>query len=147
MGKDGTLDYGKFAALTVHLQRMDNDEHLQKAFSHFDLDGNGFIDYDELKQALVDEMDDTELIKDIMNEVDTDKVRVVGKFPSIFINSHPILCFFQLRVIAFLILVIFWMQFAHCGWPLQCLMWKYLCLMAQSYIHLSLVYIQFPFSK
>mgnify|MGYP000347209434 CR=1 FL=1 len=92
MGKDGTLDYGKFAALTVHLQRMDNDEHLQKAFSHFDLDGNGFIDYDELKQALVDEMDDTELIKDIMNEVDTDKVRVVGKFPSIFINSHPILC-------------------------------------------------------
>ena len=81
VGKDGTLDYGKFAALTVHLQRMDNDEHLQKAFSHFDLDGNGFIDYDELKQALVDEMDDTELIKDIMNEVDTDKVRVFGKFP------------------------------------------------------------------
>ena len=76
VGKDGTLDYGKFAALTVHLQRMDNDEHLHKAFLHFDLDGNGFIDFEELKQALMDEMapDDTELIKDIMTEVDTDKV-------------------------------------------------------------------------
>ena len=76
VGKDGTLDYGKFAALTVHLQRMDNDEHLHKAFLHFDLDRNGFIDFEELKQALMDEMapDDTELIKDIMTEVDTDKV-------------------------------------------------------------------------
>lgn len=75
-GKDGTLDYGKFAALTIHLQRMDNDEHLQRAFSHFDLDGSGFIDYNELKEALKDELspDDTELINDIMNEVDTDKV-------------------------------------------------------------------------
>ncbi|KAH7306731.1 hypothetical protein KP509_22G027200 [Ceratopteris richardii] len=75
VGKDGTLDYGKFAALTVHLQRMDDDEHLHKAFSRFDLDGNGFIDYEELKCALIDELapEDTELINDIMNEVDTDK--------------------------------------------------------------------------
>lgn len=75
VGKDGTLDYGKFAALTVHLQRMDDDDHLHKAFSHFDLDGNGFIDFEELKQTLMDELapEDTELIKDIINEVDTDK--------------------------------------------------------------------------
>ncbi|MCO5582130.1 hypothetical protein L7F22_036020 [Adiantum nelumboides] len=72
----GTIDYPKFAALTVHLQRMDNDEYLHKAFSHFDLDENGFIDFDELKQALSDELptdDGTELITDIMNEVDVDK--------------------------------------------------------------------------
>ena len=76
VGKDGTLDYAKFAALTIHLQRMDNDEHLQKAFSHFDLDGNGFIDFDELKEALKEElsMEGAELINDIMNEVDIDKV-------------------------------------------------------------------------
>lgn len=75
VGKDGTLDYGKFAALTVHLQRMDDDDHLHKAFSHFDLDGNGFIDFEELKQTLMDELapEDTELINDIINEVDTDK--------------------------------------------------------------------------
>ena len=55
---------------------MDNDEHLQKAFSHFDLDGNGFIDFDELKEALKEElsMEGAELINDIMNEVDIDKV-------------------------------------------------------------------------
>ncbi|KAI5067102.1 hypothetical protein GOP47_0017630 [Adiantum capillus-veneris] len=72
----GTIDYPKFAALTVHLQRMDNDEYLHKAFSHFDLDENGFIDFDELKQALSDELpseDGTEFITDIMNEVDVDK--------------------------------------------------------------------------
>lgn len=73
--KNGTLDYGKFAALTVQLQRMDNDEHLQKAFSHFDLDGNGFIDYEELKQALSEDLvpEEADTVKDIMNEVDTDK--------------------------------------------------------------------------
>lgn len=73
--KNGRLDYGKFAVLTVHLQRMDNDEHLRKAFSRFDLDGNGFIDIDELKQTLSDDLgpEDTGLINDIMNEVDTDK--------------------------------------------------------------------------
>ena len=55
---------------------MDNDEHLHKAFSHFDLDGNGFIDFDELKEALKEElsMEGAELINDIMNEVDIDKV-------------------------------------------------------------------------
>lgn len=75
VSKDSTLDYSKFAALTVHLQWMDNDEHLHKAFSRFDLDGNGFIDFEELKQALRDELapEDTDLINDIMNEVDTDK--------------------------------------------------------------------------
>ncbi|MCO5560065.1 hypothetical protein L7F22_013671 [Adiantum nelumboides] len=74
--RSGTIDYQKFAALTVHLQRMDNDEYLHKAFSHFDLDENGFIDFDELKQALSDELptdDGTELITDIMKEVDMDK--------------------------------------------------------------------------
>lgn len=73
--RNGTLDYPKFASLTVQLQRMDNDEHLRKAFSHFDQDGNGFIDFEELKLALSDDLgpDDTGLINDIMNEVDTDK--------------------------------------------------------------------------
>jgi calcium-dependent protein kinase len=55
---------------------MDNDEHLHKAFARFDVDGNGFIDADELKEALKDELsaEDGELIDDIMKEVDTDKV-------------------------------------------------------------------------
>lgn len=74
--ENGTIDYPKFVALTVHLQRMDSDEYLHKAFAHFDLDENGFIDFDELKQALSDQLpseDATELITDVMNEVDVDK--------------------------------------------------------------------------
>lgn len=56
---------------------MDNDEHLRKAFAHFDLDGDEFIDFIELKQTLGDDLgsDDTDMINAIMQEVDLDKVR------------------------------------------------------------------------
>ena len=40
----GSLDCGEFVAISLHLQRMANDEHLRKAFSYFDKDGNGFIE-------------------------------------------------------------------------------------------------------
>lgn len=39
----GSLDYGEFIAVSLHLQRMANDEHLHKAFSYFDNDGDGYI--------------------------------------------------------------------------------------------------------
>ncbi|KAL7169636.1 hypothetical protein ACSBR2_034638 [Camellia fascicularis] len=39
----GTLDCGEFVAVSLYLQRMANDEHLRKAFSYFDKDGNGFL--------------------------------------------------------------------------------------------------------
>ncbi|PQP92715.1 calcium-dependent protein kinase 10 [Prunus yedoensis var. nudiflora] len=38
---NGVLDYGEFAAVTIHLQRMENDEHLRRAFVFFDKDGSG----------------------------------------------------------------------------------------------------------
>lgn len=73
--KKGTLDYGKFAALTLQLQKLSSDDCLHKAFSYFDRDGNGFIDMYELKQALSDDLgpNDGYLVFDIMNEVDLDK--------------------------------------------------------------------------
>lgn len=72
---NGKLDYGEFMAVTIHLQRMDNDEHLRKAFAHFDLDGDNFIDFIELQQTLGDDLgsDDTDMINAIMQEVDLDK--------------------------------------------------------------------------
>ncbi|KAK8617264.1 hypothetical protein V6N13_080182 [Hibiscus sabdariffa] len=71
----GTLDYGEFLAISLHLQRMANDEHLRKAFSFFDKDGNGFIDPDELRDALMEDGSDdcTNVANDIFQEVDTDK--------------------------------------------------------------------------
>ena len=57
---------------------MANDEHLHKAFSYFDKDGNGYIEPDELREALMGdgENDCTDVADDIFHEVDTDKVDV-----------------------------------------------------------------------
>ncbi|KAK4485707.1 hypothetical protein RD792_008353 [Penstemon davidsonii] len=72
---NGVLDYGEFVAVTIHLQRMENDEHIRRAFMFFDKDGSGYIELDELREALVDESGETDLdaVNDIMREVDTDK--------------------------------------------------------------------------
>ncbi|KHF98085.1 Calcium-dependent protein kinase 13 [Gossypium arboreum] len=53
---------------------MANDEHLRRAFSYFDRDGNGFIEPDELRDALMEGEDDcTSVANDIFQEMDTDK--------------------------------------------------------------------------
>ncbi|CAL0325395.1 unnamed protein product [Lupinus luteus] len=72
---NGVLDYGEFVAVTIHLQRMENDEHFHKAFKFFDKDGSGYIELGELDEALADESGQTEadVLNDIMREVDTDK--------------------------------------------------------------------------
>ncbi|XP_010256099.1 PREDICTED: calcium-dependent protein kinase 10-like [Nelumbo nucifera] len=72
---NGTLDYGEFVAVTIHLQRMENDEHFRRAFVFFDRDGSGYIEVDELREALSDESGqaDAEVLNDIIHEVDTDK--------------------------------------------------------------------------
>ncbi|KAL2902031.1 Calcium-dependent protein kinase 13 [Bienertia sinuspersici] len=71
----GTLDYGEFLAVSLHLQKMANDEHLHKAFSYFDKDGNGYIEPEELQNALMEDGvdDSTNVANDIFQEVDTDK--------------------------------------------------------------------------
>jgi len=73
--KNGMLDYGEFVAVAVHLQRMDNDEHLHKAFKFFDKNASGYIEVDELKEALIDDIAENavEVLNDIVREVDTDK--------------------------------------------------------------------------
>lgn len=73
---DGTLNYGEFVAVNVHLKRMANDEHLHKAFAFFDQNKNGYIEFEELRDALSDNenVNDTEgVINAIMHDVDTDK--------------------------------------------------------------------------
>lgn len=72
----GSLDYGEFLAVSLHLQRMANDDHLRRAFSYFDKDGNGFIEPEELKVALTEDgtaVDTMDVVNDILQEVDTDK--------------------------------------------------------------------------
>ncbi|KAL6496170.1 Calcium-dependent protein kinase 13 [Orobanche gracilis] len=71
----GALEYGEFLAISLHLQKMANDEHLHKAFSYFDKNGNGYIELDELRDTLTEDgVDDcTGVANDIFQEVDTDK--------------------------------------------------------------------------
>lgn len=72
---NGVLDYGEFVAVTIHLQKMENDEHFRRAFMFFDKDESGFIELDELREALADEAGETDsdVLNEIMREVDTDK--------------------------------------------------------------------------
>lgn len=70
------MNYGEFVAVSVHLRRMANEEHLHKAFSFFDRNRSGYIEIEELRVALSDEDDgnNEEVIIAVMHDVDTDKV-------------------------------------------------------------------------
>ncbi|PNX98173.1 calcium-dependent protein kinase 30-like protein, partial [Trifolium pratense] len=72
---NGVLDYGEFVAVTIHLQRMENDEHFRKAFKFFDIDESEYIELSELEAALADDLGETDsnVLNEIMREVDTDK--------------------------------------------------------------------------
>ncbi|XP_047155265.1 calcium-dependent protein kinase 32-like [Vigna umbellata] len=73
--RDGHLDYGEFVAISVHLRKMGNDEHLRKAFQFFDENQSGYIEIEELRNALSDDVETNseEVINAIMHDVDTDK--------------------------------------------------------------------------
>ncbi|XP_047318204.1 calcium-dependent protein kinase 32-like [Impatiens glandulifera] len=73
--KDGYLDYGEFVASSVHLRKMGNDEHLRKAFEFFDRNKTSYIEMDELRESLADEIETNsdDVINAIMHDVDTDK--------------------------------------------------------------------------
>lgn len=76
--RDGALNHAEFVAVLVHVRKMANDEHLHRAFSFFDKNKTGFIEVDELRDALNDDTDDSvtnieEVINAIMHDVDTDK--------------------------------------------------------------------------
>ncbi|KAL8269176.1 hypothetical protein R6Q59_000526 [Mikania micrantha] len=74
--KDGFLNYGEFVAISVHLKKMGNDDHLKDAFAFFDKNQSGYIEIEELREALADEEDEAnseEVIAAIIHDVDTDK--------------------------------------------------------------------------
>ena len=54
----------------------DDEEHLRKAFDFFDQNRSGYIEIEELRDTLADEIDGNseEVINAIINDVDTDKV-------------------------------------------------------------------------
>uniref|UniRef100_A0A7N0VHV1 non-specific serine/threonine protein kinase n=1 Tax=Kalanchoe fedtschenkoi TaxID=63787 RepID=A0A7N0VHV1_KALFE len=72
---DGSLNCGEFVAVYVHLRKLANDEHLHKAFAFFDKNRSGYIEIEELQEALADDIvtNIQQVIYAIMQDVDTDK--------------------------------------------------------------------------
>lgn len=65
--------------MSIHLIKIGSDEHLFQAFRFFDKDLNGYIEFDELKDAMVNDNlgpNNEQIIKDIMSDVDLDKVLI-----------------------------------------------------------------------
>ncbi|XP_029122402.1 calcium-dependent protein kinase 29 [Elaeis guineensis] len=72
---NGHLNCEEFVTVCIHLKKIRSEEHLPKAFKHFDKDGSGYIEIDELREALGgDELDaNDQVILDIISDVDKDK--------------------------------------------------------------------------
>ncbi|XP_073312466.1 calcium-dependent protein kinase 26 isoform X2 [Primulina huaijiensis] len=68
----GTIDYGEFIAATIHLNKLEREEHLLGAFQYFDKDGSGYITVDELQQACIEHGMTDVFLEDIIKEVDQD---------------------------------------------------------------------------
>lgn len=70
----GTIDYGEFIAATLHLNKVEREDHLFAAFSYFDKDGSGYITQEELQQAC-DEFGIKDVgLDEIIKEIDEDNV-------------------------------------------------------------------------
>ena len=73
----GTIDYGEFIAATIHLNKLEREEHLMAAFQYFDKDGSGYITVDELQQACAEHNMTDVFLEDIIREVDQDNVSLI----------------------------------------------------------------------
>ncbi|KAL2332571.1 hypothetical protein Fmac_020152 [Flemingia macrophylla] len=89
--KSGTIDYGEFIAATVHLNKLEREEHLIAAFQYFDKDGSGYITVDELQQACAEHNMTDVFLEDIIREVDQDNDGRIdyGEFAAMMQKGNP----------------------------------------------------------
>ena len=73
----GTIDYIEFIAATLHLNKLEREEHLVAAFSYFDKDGSGYITVDELQQACKEHNMPAAFLDDVIKEADQDNVSIL----------------------------------------------------------------------
>lgn len=73
---NGTLNCEEFLTMSVHLKRISSDEVLARAFRYFDKNESGYIEFEELREALLEENlgpNNEQVIQDIIFDVDLDK--------------------------------------------------------------------------
>ena len=71
------LNCEEFVTISVHLRRISSDENLSEAFRVFDKNESGFIEFDELREALSEDNlgpNNEQVIHDIIFDIDLDKV-------------------------------------------------------------------------
>jgi len=72
----GTIEYGEFIAATLHLNKVDREDHLVAAFAYFDKDGSGYITQDELQQACEEFGVGDVRLEEMIREADQDNVSI-----------------------------------------------------------------------
>lgn len=111
MDGDGSLSCEEFVTMSVHLKKIGNDESLSQAFSYFDKNQSGFIEFDELREALLEDNlvpNNEQIIHDILFDVDLDKV-ILLKCVSllIFILHHHLGRVFCFDIISETVFIVF----------------------------------------
>ncbi|XP_022746175.1 calcium-dependent protein kinase 1-like [Durio zibethinus] len=72
VNNSGTIDYEEFIAATLHLNKVEREDHLLAAFSYFDRDGSGYITQDEIQKACQEFGIEDIRLDEMMREVDQD---------------------------------------------------------------------------
>ena len=67
-----SINFSEFLTVNMKKEKICNDDILHKAFKLFDLDGNGYITIDELKETILLEIQNNQQWIDIVKEVDQD---------------------------------------------------------------------------
>ena len=69
---DGKINFSEFLTANFKKEKLLSEEALEKAFKLFDLDGNGFITLDELKESIPIEITSKLEWRELISEVDKD---------------------------------------------------------------------------
>jgi len=69
---DGKINFSEFLTANFKKEKLLSEEALEKAFKLFDIDGNGFITLDELKESMPIEITSKLEWRELINEVDKD---------------------------------------------------------------------------
>ncbi|XP_054809083.1 calcium-dependent protein kinase 26-like [Prosopis cineraria] len=72
VNNSGAIDYKEFIAATLHLNKIEKEDHLVAAFSYFDKDGSGYITPDELQLACQEFGIEDFHLEEIIREADQD---------------------------------------------------------------------------